>query len=207
MMTYSGSPVILFCTWLSRIAWLNICWLVFSLAGLGIFGIMPASSVCLHMIRRYMNGANSISLLDFYREWRHEFLRVNVCTLPLVFIMAVMMFGFVSMNYLGNDGLSMLSIALIPLFIAALTCLVAVVIEISIWSCSLRQLFINAVRLIKQAPLIIAGTLFMLTVSLLLCLLQPICAVFFIFAPVAFVCMLMYAEYQPVAFNEYLNNV
>lgn len=45
-----------FCTWVMRLAYLNVLWILFSLAGLVVFGLMPATAAMFTVAREWAKG-------------------------------------------------------------------------------------------------------------------------------------------------------
>jgi uncharacterized membrane protein YesL len=70
--------------WIVRLVWTNILWFVFIVAGLGVFGIMPATIALFTVTRRWKMGDLDVSILKVFKEtFRKEFIRSNI--LGLVF--------------------------------------------------------------------------------------------------------------------------
>ncbi len=65
--------------WISRLAYVNFLWLVFSLAGLIFFGIMPATVALFTIIRKWVLGQNDIPVFSlFWKTYRKEFMKSNL---------------------------------------------------------------------------------------------------------------------------------
>lgn len=61
--------------WLLRLVWTNLLWIGFTLLGLGIFGIMPATVAMFAVVRRWTMGDTDSSILKtfkttYFREWK-----------------------------------------------------------------------------------------------------------------------------------------
>jgi uncharacterized membrane protein YesL len=70
--------------WIVRLVWTNILWFVFIVAGLGIFGIMPATVALFTVTRKWKMGDLDVSILKVFKEtFRKEFVRSNI--LGLIF--------------------------------------------------------------------------------------------------------------------------
>ncbi len=64
-----------FCTWVMRLAYLNVLWILFSLAGLVAFGLMPATAAMFTVAREWAKGNTdapvfSVFFRAFKKEWR-----------------------------------------------------------------------------------------------------------------------------------------
>ncbi|MEG7333773.1 YesL family protein [Bacillus sp. 0102A] len=88
-MEHDGSMgrVLSFCEWIMRFAYTNLLWLFFTVIGLGLFGIMPATAALFAVMRKWVQGQDNIPVLKtFWREYKAEFLRSNLIGAVLVII-------------------------------------------------------------------------------------------------------------------------
>src|SRR5699024_3155641 len=88
-MTMSGfiSGYYQFSIWTMRLAYLNVCWVVFTLLGLGIFGFMPATTAMFAIVRKWHNGETDIPVFStFWETYRTEFLKTNAIGLVLLVV-------------------------------------------------------------------------------------------------------------------------
>ncbi|MBS4204009.1 YesL family protein [Lederbergia citrea] len=68
-----------FCEWVMRIAYLNILWFFFTLVGLVILGITPATAAMFSVTRKWITGESDISIFKtFWQVYRVEFWRSQV---------------------------------------------------------------------------------------------------------------------------------
>lgn len=63
-----------FCTWVMRLAYVNVLWILFSLAGLVVFGLMPATAAMFSVAREWAKGNTdvpvfSVFIRTFKKEW------------------------------------------------------------------------------------------------------------------------------------------
>ncbi|PJH92710.1 YesL family protein [Bacillus sp. SN1] len=80
-MEHDGSMgrVLRFCEWVMRFAYTNLLWLFFTMIGLGVFGIMPATAALFAVMRKWIQGQDNVPVLQtFWREYKAEFLRSNL---------------------------------------------------------------------------------------------------------------------------------
>jgi len=64
--------------WVMRLSYLNILWVVFSLLGLGVLGIFPATTAMFTVIRKWLLGESDIRVVKvFWSSYRKEFGRSN----------------------------------------------------------------------------------------------------------------------------------
>ncbi|TDL73608.1 DUF624 domain-containing protein [Rhodococcus qingshengii] len=72
--------------WAMKIAYLNILWILFTILGLGLFGIMPATAATFTIVRKWLKVEEEIPIFKtFYSTFKKEFLKINV----IGFILAI----------------------------------------------------------------------------------------------------------------------
>ena len=106
------------------IACLNLLWMVFSLAGLGIFGVGPATAAAQILVRRRVRGEAAPLLRSFTTEYGRNFGRGNGLALPVLLAGAALALNW---NYFSRsaDLLSQLLAAgafAAAIFLAAVAC-------------------------------------------------------------------------------------
>lgn len=76
-----------FCEWIMRFAYTNLLWLFFTLLGLGVFGIMPATAALFAVMRKWIQGQDNVPVLKtFWQEYKGEFFRSNLLGAVLALI-------------------------------------------------------------------------------------------------------------------------
>ena len=79
-------------TWMIRLAYLNILWLLFTLAGLFLFGLFPSTAAMFFVVRNWFTGKQDVSIWKtFWRFYRGNFVRLNGFSL--------LFFGFIFFLY------------------------------------------------------------------------------------------------------------
>ncbi|UCZ55225.1 DUF624 domain-containing protein [Bacillus shivajii] len=81
---------------------LNILWLLFFLAGLGVFGFMPATLALFGVVREWIKGEKDLPLFKTYLKlFKAEFVRSNLlgAFFLIVFYIIYVNFSFVSYFY------------------------------------------------------------------------------------------------------------
>lgn len=203
-----GSPFVTFCIWLSRLAWINLCWWAMTWAGLIVTGIIPASVVALQMMRRYLRGQNQISFSDYFQEWKAEWVRSNVTLWPLIVVVVIFIMLW---HGLANDVITgwwtILAFSLVPVLLLISLLMMAVLIELSIWKCSIKQGWMNGALLLQRHPGIVLVTELTFAIMLVLWLLKPVLGLFFLFSPVALIGMVSMMRSRPQLFEEHKTNV
>ncbi|WP_262021730.1 DUF624 domain-containing protein [Vibrio quintilis] len=181
------SPLITACHWITRLAWLNITWLVFSILGCGIFGILPATVMVCLMIRRYLNGTARVTIKEMWSVYIQEFIRCNK-TGWLVLLPAFSLLWYVRWGVLHlNDKFVVVVLCCIPLIILAFVVVFCALIQMSIYDTnSVKDNLKNALVLLIEDKWILSASLITLIVCMLLVLLSPVIAIFFSISPVLF---------------------
>lgn len=65
--------------WITRLVWVNLVWLFFIIAGLGIFGIMPATIALYTVTRRWANRDFDVSVWQTFKKvFKQEFIQANL---------------------------------------------------------------------------------------------------------------------------------
>lgn len=68
-----------FCLWAMRFAYVNILWIVFSIAGLLLFGFLPATAAMFAVVRKWVLKEDDIPIFaTFWKAFRREFIKANV---------------------------------------------------------------------------------------------------------------------------------
>lgn len=74
-----------FAIWVSRFAYLNILWILFTILGLGIFGFMPATVAMFSVVRKWNMGERDVAIFSlFWQSYRQEFVKANGLGMILV---------------------------------------------------------------------------------------------------------------------------
>ncbi|MFC4402675.1 YesL family protein [Gracilibacillus xinjiangensis] len=64
--------------WITKLAFLNFLWIVFTLIGLGAFGIFPATSAILGVVRKWLMGNQTVPIrATFIKIYKEEFKYAN----------------------------------------------------------------------------------------------------------------------------------
>ncbi|MCB5236072.1 MULTISPECIES: YesL family protein [Niallia] len=80
-----------FCEWVTRLAYVNILWLCFTVLGLGLFGWMPASMAMFAVTKKWVNGETDIRIFPvFWNSYKQDWWKGNI----LGIIIAITFFLF-----------------------------------------------------------------------------------------------------------------
>ncbi|MFD1397362.1 YesL family protein [Kroppenstedtia eburnea] len=73
------------CEWITRLAYVNLLWLLFSAAGMFVWGIMPSTVALFTVVRKWLLKETGIPVWNtFWKTYRKEFLRANLLGLLLL---------------------------------------------------------------------------------------------------------------------------
>ncbi|SEO87953.1 Uncharacterized membrane protein YesL [Amphibacillus marinus] len=81
--------------WISRLATVNLLWLSFTVLGLGLFGIGPATAAMSAVISRWIDSDISFSIVRvFVSVFRKYFFKTNLIFLSLALIASVLVYNY-----------------------------------------------------------------------------------------------------------------
>lgn len=74
-----------FSVWITRLAYVNILWVAFTIVGLGILGFLPATAAMFAVVRKWIMDNEDIPIFKtFWKSYRKEFKKANVIGYILV---------------------------------------------------------------------------------------------------------------------------
>ncbi|MDF2791113.1 MAG: hypothetical protein K0S80_4215 [Neobacillus sp.] len=101
--------------WISRLAFLNLLWISFSLLGLIIFGFFPATVAMFAVVRKWMLGNDEMSIFKtFWTSYKREFIKSNILG---VIITALGLILYIDYHFIINSPSGFVSILYVPFFI------------------------------------------------------------------------------------------
>lgn len=110
--------------WISRLAFLNILWISFSLLGLILFGFFPATVAMYSVVRKWMYGKEDVSIFrTFWTAYKQEFVKSNLLGL-IIFTIGVIL--YIDFHFVIQATNSFVSILYIPFLLISfiLVCMV-----------------------------------------------------------------------------------
>ncbi|MDN4076013.1 YesL family protein [Fictibacillus terranigra] len=88
------------CEWIMRLAYLNVLWIIFTLAGLILFGLFPSTAAMFEISRKWIEGETDLPVFTtFWRTYKKEFFKVQ--SLGLVLVSTGVIF-FVDYHYMQS---------------------------------------------------------------------------------------------------------
>jgi uncharacterized membrane protein YesL len=135
--------------WITRFAYVNILWIGFSLLGLVVFGISPATVAMFTIIRKWIMGESDIPVFQtFWNSYKKEFLKSN----GVGFVLAISVYIiFIDLNYLKLD-----TIIQIPLYLIIFAIIMTLFYIFPVYvhyNVTFLQLFKNAFFIMMVNPL------------------------------------------------------
>ena len=109
--------------WITRLVFLNLLWIFFSLIGLVIFGFFPATAALFAVVRRWALGDMDIPILGtFWDSYKKEFIKSNLLGLLIVTSGIVLVIDYL---FLQQASETIINLLYIPFLIVTLimTCM------------------------------------------------------------------------------------
>lgn len=88
--------------WMLKAAYINVLWILFTLAGLVVFGIFPSTIAMFTVVREWFRKEEIPILPTFFQTFRKEFIKGNGFGLIFLFIGFILYYDFLLLNL--NDG-------------------------------------------------------------------------------------------------------
>jgi uncharacterized membrane protein YesL len=135
--------------WITRFAYVNILWIGFSLLGLVVFGISPATVGMFTIIRKWIMGESDIPVFKtFWDSYKKEFLRSNGVGIVIALFAYII---FIDLNYIKLDTFIQIPLYLI-IFAIIMTLLYIFPVYVH-YNVTFFQLFKNAFFIMMVNPL------------------------------------------------------
>lgn len=100
--------------WITRFAYLNFLWIVFSLLGGILFGLYPATTSMFAVCREWLKGNSDLPLFkSFWGFYKKDFLKSNLLG---IFITALLLFIALDIFYIQTSPNEQLDWTYVPLF-------------------------------------------------------------------------------------------
>lgn len=76
-----------FTVWVVRLVYVNLLWILFTIIGLGVLGIMPATAAMFAVVRKWLRGEDDFPIFIAYKDaYKEEFLKANLLGYVLAII-------------------------------------------------------------------------------------------------------------------------
>lgn len=102
------------CEWIMRLAYVNILWIFFTVIGLVIFTVTPATVAMFTVVRKWVMGEIDVPVFRlFWNSFRKEFIRANLLGLILGLIGFILYIDFLYIVNIDGVYSSVLNVGLI----------------------------------------------------------------------------------------------
>ncbi|WP_053362794.1 YesL family protein [Bacillus sp. FJAT-27251] len=107
--------------WIAKFAYLNLLWIGFSLLGLVVLGIFPATISMFAIIRKWLMGETDIPIFrTFWTTYKAEWVHGNGLGLFMAAVGGLIVLNLVFIRNSGSTGISVIQIPLYLFMLAAL---------------------------------------------------------------------------------------
>ncbi|MFJ7727930.1 YesL family protein [Neobacillus sp. NPDC097160] len=90
------------CDWVVKLLYLNLLWILFTIAGLVVAGIFPATVAMFTVMKGYLAGENVRVFNSFKKVYKEEFKRANRLGIVLLIIPIILYTDWLFTNYLSG---------------------------------------------------------------------------------------------------------
>ncbi|WP_117168744.1 YesL family protein [Paraliobacillus sediminis] len=140
--------------WITRFAFLNLLWILFSLIGLLFFGLFPATVAMFTIIRKWLIGQSDLAIFPyFWKTYKREFLKSNLIGLIVVFVALIV---YVDLFFMQTNSNLTLLLLHIPLYLFIFSCVLTLLYLFPVYvhyDTKLVQTFKNAFLIMLIHPL------------------------------------------------------
>lgn len=102
--------------WITRMAYLNILWLSFTILGLVILGLFPATNAMFAIVRKWIIGETDIPVFKtFWKIYKQEFVKSNMLGYLVSSVGYILYMDFVILNASTSNLVNLLNIPILLL--------------------------------------------------------------------------------------------
>lgn len=171
--------------WITKLAYINLLWIIFTLAGGVILGIYPATIAMFASVREWLHGKSDLPVLKtFWGFYKQDFLKSNLIGLFLNVLFAFILIDIYYIQVNLNESLSWTYIPLFAFMIFVILFLLYIFPCFVHYDLKIVPLMKNALLIMIISP--IHSFLMMVCIVSLIFIAQAIPALFFIFGSVTY---------------------
>ncbi|SDZ31250.1 Uncharacterized membrane protein YesL [Evansella caseinilytica] len=150
--------------WITKLAYLNILWLVFTLLGIVVLGLFPSTAATFAVVRKWIMKETDVPVFKtFWSAYKKEFFRSNLLGYVLVFVGAVLVIDLLFFNQSSSPVFHVLSIPVMAFSFLFLLMLFYVFPVFVHYEMNMLQILKNSFFMVLLNPLptavMLAGTL------------------------------------------------
>lgn len=114
-MNYISSFLYRICDWIMRLAFVNLLWIGFTIAGLVLFGFYPATIAMFSVIRKWITGYTDIPIFStFWKTYKSEWLKGNLLGIILTGISSLI---YLEISIINHSAQPLVQWSKYPLFL------------------------------------------------------------------------------------------
>lgn len=196
--------------WISKMAYLNILWMLFTLIGFGVLGFFPATITMFKLIRDWTRDTQSEwSFSLFYESFKKEFFKGNIIG-SIIFILSFL--SYFNFQIIIQEHSGIFQMIKIPLFILIVIVVLSMLYVIPIYvhyQVSIKEVFKFAFSLMIIHPLYNIGMIVSLISLLLLMFFLPNSLLLFLGSATSYIimkiCLVIFEDLDTKIQKEYSN--
>lgn len=98
----TGNVIYNVCDWMMRLAIINLLWIGFSLLGVVVFGVYPASVATVSLLKEWIAGRRPSPISYFWSHYKQSFLSANLAFFAGIVLMAILALNiYISLHFDG----------------------------------------------------------------------------------------------------------
>jgi len=144
--------------WITKMFYLNLLWILFTMLGLGVLGLFPSIAATFSVTNKWVGKKTDVPIYKtFWLAYKKDFIRSNVVGYLLLLIGAILYIDILVLNASSNNILNLLSIPLVVISFIYLLTLFYVFPTLVHYEMKLLQVIKNAflIMIINPFPTII----------------------------------------------------
>lgn len=111
---WTSSKFYRLCEWIWRLAYVNLLWIFLTIAGLGVFGLLPATVAMFAVLRKWVMKEPDIPIFStFISTYKKEFIKVNILGLIFAATGYIIYFNYTFLGTIGGLAHTVLLIGLL----------------------------------------------------------------------------------------------
>ncbi|MBD8068648.1 YesL family protein [Bacillus sp. PS06] len=89
--------------WISKLAYINLLWMFFTLVGFIVIGIAPSTVAMFSIVRKLVMGESDLPIFStFWSIYKREFKKSNLLSFSLIFILGIMYVDWVLIHAMSG---------------------------------------------------------------------------------------------------------
>ena len=90
--------------WITKVAYLNLLWILFTLLGAIFFGLFPATAATFAVVRKWITGYTDAPLLKtFWKEWMSSLVQANILGYIVIVVGYILYLDFLFVTVSQSD--------------------------------------------------------------------------------------------------------